>query len=220
MQTIAFLDRNAGRIALLVVLGIALALWLVACGAPLPRSSAPPASPPPAAPVEPPAPPADAPPATAPASERLAYWENRAIVLEGATVAAKSEAKALRQEAALAPFRALMVWATWAGGIVALGGILVAALAVPLGLPIGWKAALLISGCGVGLAAGAQGLATIAPWLPGIGLALLVLGIVGLLVWELIAHSSGLRSLWHKTQEEAAADPHLAKLLRKARVIR
>jgi hypothetical protein len=215
IHLVAFLDRNAGRI-ILAALVLALAIWLVACGdAPPPR----PPAPPPAPAVPTPATPADAPPATAPAADRLAYWENRAIVLEGATVAAKAEAKALRQEASLAPFRALMVWATWAGGIVALGGVIVAALAVPMGLPIGWKAALLISGCGVALAAGAQGLATIAPWLPGIGLAMLILAIVGLLAWELLAHRDGLRRLWEKTQDEAAADPRLATLLRKARVI-
>lgn len=201
---------------LAVVGPVVIAMCILAgCGAPQR-----PTSPiPPAAPVEPPPPPADAPPATATVADRLAYWENRAIVLEGATVAAKSEAKALRQEADLAPFRALMVWATWAGGIVALGGIVVAALAVPLGLPIGWKAALLISGCGVALAAGAQGLASITPWLPGIGLAMLILAILGLLAWELLAHRSGLCSLWDKTQDEAAADPRLAKLLRMAKVI-
>jgi hypothetical protein len=64
----------------------------------------PPPTPAPAAPHPPAAPaPADAPPDTAPLADRLAYWERRAIVLQGSYEGAKTAAKTLRQEASLAP---------------------------------------------------------------------------------------------------------------------
>jgi hypothetical protein len=186
----------ATGIAVLVIciLGVWMVLLLTGCGPA--RPSAPPPPTPPALPTpngsglpKPSPPPAD----DAPFKDKIAYWENQAIVLKGTVnryqadlKTATEAANTLRQEASVAAWRALMTWATWAGGIVALGGFLVA-LAVGLlkttWLPIGWQSAAGVSAAGLALAAGAQALYQIAPWLPALGLALIIGGILALLAW-------------------------------------
>jgi hypothetical protein len=225
-----FLGPVAAGIALVLLcsLGIWLALLLAGCG---PARPAPPPPPPPpiATPngselPEPSPPPAD----DAPLKDKVAYWENRATVLQGTAnryqadaKTATTEANRLRQEASLAAWRSLMTWATWAGGIVALGGFVVA-LAVgllkttwpALGLlPIGWRSAAVISAGGIALAAGAQALYQIAPWLPALGLGLVIVAIIGLLAWAAWRWKVGGVSLAGELRTYAK---HLPKDLREA----
>lgn len=123
--------------------------------------------------------------------DRLAYWENRAIVLEGTASLAAAEAKDARKQAeharreiALAPLRALTTWAQWIGGAVALlavvGGVL---LKVGVGLPIGGRLILGVGLSGLALAASAAGLGQALPWIGPIGLGLMVALVLAGLGW-------------------------------------
>lgn len=145
----------------------------------------------------PPAPPANsvvpAPPLAddAPLKDRLAYWENRATVLEGATARLNAEAKdarkqaeSARREISLAPLRALTTWAQWIGGAVALLAVVAGVLLkVGVGLPVGGRLILGVGLSGVALAASAAGLGSALPWIGPIGLGILVLAVLAGLGW-------------------------------------
>jgi membrane protein implicated in regulation of membrane protease activity len=194
------MSRWESAICLLLCLAIGATACLVVPGCALfARPSSPPAPAPPA-PVAPgpesplPPPPAD----DASLKDRLAYWERRAIVLEGTAAKASAEAKDARKQAetarreiSLAPLRSAITWATWAGGVAAIAG---GVLALLLGLataqfpilariPFGWKTATWISLCGLAAVALAQGLSAVLPWAGLAGLVLLGVGVFAGLVW-------------------------------------
>jgi hypothetical protein len=112
----------------------------------------------------------------------------------------------------------LSTYAWWLVGIGALSGL--AGLAMMLYLP--GKVALAVATLGGSVAAlGLLGL-WLAPWwltIAWVAGAVVAVAAIGGLLWAVHEHSQGLHSLWDKTQDEAAKDPRLAKLLRKAGVI-
>jgi hypothetical protein len=120
-------------------------------------------------------------------------------VLEGATTAAKAQARALREEVTLAPLRALTTWAAWIGGAVALaavvGGVL---LKIGVGLPIGGRLIAGIGISGLALAAAAVGLGQALPWIGPIGLGFLVVLVVGGVAWAALT--------WRRAGGVAAAE--------------
>lgn len=138
--------------------------------------------------------------------DRLAYWENRAIVLEGTASLAAAEAKDARKQAeharreiSLAPLRALTTWAQWIGGAVALLAVVAGVLLkVGVGLPVGGRLILGVGLSGVALAAAAAGLGSALPWIGPIGLGILVLAVLAGLGWAAYT--------WKRGGEAAAAE--------------
>lgn len=173
------------NLAALILAAVLILLALPACGEP-PRPAAPvidqPALPAPPVPTATPAKPATAEDAELRAA-RVALAQAKARV-----DAAEAAVREARQEASLAPLRATAVWATWAGGVLALLAGLGWLLACWWQLPIGRKTLAGLALAGLALAAGAQALLAIAPWLMVAGLVLVGLAVaagVAVVVWRL-----------------------------------
>lgn len=173
---------------------------LVGCGPSSPRPPPAPVAPGPESPLPPP------PANDASLKDRLAYWERRAIVLEGTAAKALAEAKDARKQAetarreiALAPLRALTTWAQWIGGAVALLAVVAGVLLkVGVGLPVGGRLILGVGLSGLALAASAAGLGSALPWIGPVGLGLLVALVLAGLGWAAYT--------WKRGGEAAAAE--------------